>query len=163
MICAISHKVVPPEQYEQTPRYFIYGGIVFTPLTKNLLTQYGSNWPQDAPEYLVAELDKPISDTRQEVVLALKVLAADVNQGYHDLFAWMINDVNGKTFKNFDEFYRLVMESNEPYLALRDEEFFELVLDRKKAEAAHQDILNTYRIEHDRSTDLRPQSEASGE
>ena len=157
------YKVVPPEQYEQTPRYFIYGGIVFTPLTKNLLTQYGSNWPQNAPDYLLAELDKPISDTRQEVVLALKVLAADVNQGYHDLFAWMINDVNGKTFKNFDEFYRLVMESNEPYLALRDEEFFELVLDRKKAEAAHQDILNTYRIEHDRSPDLRPQSEASGE
>ncbi len=150
-----AYTVVPPEQYEQLPRYFIYGGVVFTPLTKNLLTRYGGNWAENAPDYLVAELDKPITEQRQEVVLALKVLSAEVNQGYDDVFAWIINDVNGKTFKDFSEFYRLVMESNEPYLVLRDEDFVELVLDREKAEAANQEILATYRIEHDRSPDLR--------
>ena len=153
-----AYTVVPPEQYEEIPRYFIYGGVVFTPLTKNLLTRYGSNWAENAPDYLVAEIDKPITEQRQEVVLALKVLSAEVNQGYDDVFAWIINDVNGKTFKDFNEFYRLVMESNEPYLVLCDEDFFELVLDRKKAEAANQDILATYRIEHDRSPDLRSEN-----
>lgn len=150
-----AYTVVPPEQYEEIPRYFIYGGVVFTPLTKNLLTRYGANWVENAPGHLVAEIDKPITEQRQEVVLALKVLSAEVNQGYDDVFAWIINDVNGKTFKDFSEFYRLVMESDEPYLVLRDEDFFELVLDRKKAEAANQGILATYRIEHDRSPDLR--------
>jgi len=150
-----AYTVVPPEQYEEIPRYFIYGGVVFTPLTKNLLTRYGSNWMQNAPDYLLAELDKPITEQRQEVVLALKVLSAEVNQGYEDVFAWIINDVNGQTFKDFNEFYRLVIDSKEPYLVLRDEDFVELVLDRQKAEAANQEILATYRIEHDRSPDLR--------
>ncbi len=154
-----AYTIVPPEQYEQLPRYFIYGGVVFTPLTKNLLTRYGSNWAENAPNYLVAEIDKPITEQRQEVVLALKVLSAEVNQGYDDVFAWIINDVNGQTFKDFNEFYRLVMESNEPYLVLRDEDFFELVLDRQKAEAANQEILDTYHIEHDRSPDLRDETD----
>lgn len=150
-----AYTVVPPEQYEEIPRYFIYGGVVFTPLTKNLLTRYGTNWMENAPDYLVAELGKPITEKRQEVVLALKVLSAEVNQGYEDVFAWIINDVNGQTFKDFNEFYRLVMDSKDPYLVLRDEDFVELVLDREKAIAANREILATYRIEHDRSPDLR--------
>ena len=149
------YRLVPGEQYETLPRYFIYGGIVFTPLTKNLLKQYGGNWPKSAPSDLVSELGSWVTEDRQEIVLALRVLAADVNQGYHDLYAWTVNEVNGQSFKNFDEFYHLVMDSKEPYLVLRDEDYFELVIDREKAEKSHENILKTYRIERDRSPDLQ--------
>ncbi len=149
------YTLVPGEQYERLPRYFIYGGIVFTPLTKNLLMQYGPNWPTTAPAHLVAELGSWVTENRQEIVLALRVLPADLNQGYHDLYGWIVDTVNGQSFKNFDEFYRLVTESTAPYLVLRDEDYFELVIDRQKAAASHEQILRTYRIEHDRSPDLR--------
>ncbi|MCP4405626.1 MAG: serine protease [bacterium] len=149
------YRLVPAEQYETLPRFFIYGGIVFTPLTKNLLKQYGGNWPNNAPSQLVSELGSWVTEERQEIVLALRLLAADVNQGYHDLFAWIVTEVDGQSFKDFDEFYQLVMESEEPYLVLRDEDYFELVLDRQKADESHESILKTYRIEQDRSPDLR--------
>lgn len=148
------YTLVPSEQYETLPRYFIYGGIVFTPLTKNLIESYGPNWPQNAPPQLVAELGNWVTTERQEVVLALRILADEVNQGY-DLFAWIVSEVNDQKFKNFDEFFRLVMDSRDQYLVLCDEEAYELVLDRVKAEAAHTRILDTYRIEHDRSPDLQ--------
>ena len=150
-----AYTLVPGEQYEQLPRYFIYGGIIFTPLTKNLLKQYGSNWPSSAPPQLLAELGSWVTEERQELVLALKVLAADLNQGYHDLYSWIVADVNGQPFKDFDEFSRLVTEPTGPYLVLRDEDYFELVIDRQKADDSHTAILRTYRIEHDRSPDLR--------
>ena len=149
------YTLVSGEQYEQLPRYFIYGGIVFTPLTKNLLKQYGPNWPDAAPSHLVAELGSWVTEERQEIVLALRVLAADLNQGYHDLHGWIVDTVDRQSFKNFDEFYRLVTESTEPYLVLQDNDYFELVIDRQKAAESHEQILSTYRIEHDRSPDLR--------
>ncbi len=149
------YTLVPGEQYEQLPRYFIYGGIVFTPLTKNLLLQYGPNWPNAAPAHLVAELGSWVTEERQEIVLALRVLAAELNQGYHDLHGWIIDQVDGQTFKHFNEFYELVTKATGPYLVLQDSDYFELVIDRQKAEASHQDILDTYHIEHDRSPDLR--------
>jgi hypothetical protein len=120
-----------------------------------LLKQYGSNWPSSAPPHLLAELGSWVTEERQELVLALKVLAADLNQGYHDLYSWIVADVDGQRFKDFDEFFRLVTESTEPYLVLRDEDYFELVIDRQKADDSHTAILRTYRIEHDRSPDLR--------
>ncbi len=153
------YTLVPAEQYEQLPRYFIYGGIVFTPLTKNLIKQFGSNWPSSAPAHLLDELGSWVTEDRQEIVMALKVLAAELNQGYHDVFTWIVEDVNSQRFKNFDEFYALVMNSTEPYLVLQDEEYFELVIDRQKAEESHENILETYRIDHDRSPDLRASDE----
>lgn len=149
-----AYLLVPLETYDETPRYFIYGGIVFMPLTKNLLGEWGRNWQQDAPMQLVQELSEWPSADRQEVVMALNVLAADVNLGYHNLNCWVIREVNGQPVKNFTEFFQSVTQSREPFLTLNDELGFQVVLDRQKAEESHAQILQTYQIDHDRSPDL---------
>ena len=146
---------MPTEQYEQLPRYFIYGGIVFTQLTKNLIRQFGSNWPTSAPSNLLEELSNWVTDERQDVVVALKILAADVNQGYHELFGWVVAEVNDTKVKNFRQFFQIVTQSQDPYLVFKDKDNFELVIDRQKAEQSHATILRTYRIDQDRSPDLR--------
>jgi len=149
------YMLVPNEQYERSPRYFIYGGIVFMPLTKNIIKQFGSSWMHKAPPRLVQELSNWVTDERKEIVVALKVLAADVNQGYHDLFAMIVEEVNEKKVKDFDEFFRIVTQSKEPYTVFRDKKRFEIVIDRKKAEESHEKILQTYRIKQDCSSDLK--------
>ena len=147
--------LVPLEKYEQMPRYVIYGGVVFSPLTKNLLEQWGPNWPNDAPLELVAELSNWPDENRREVVVALKVLAADVNMGYHDISTWIVSEVNGKKIKDFTEFFQLVTQVTEPYVVFKDERGFQIVLDQQKAEESREKILQTYHIEYDRSPDLR--------
>jgi S1-C subfamily serine protease len=148
-------RLVPKEQYDKLPRYFIYGGIVFSPLTKNLIKSWGSNWQMRAPNHLVTKLSEWPTEEKKEVVVALQVLASDVNKGYHDVAREVVEEVNGKHFRDFDEFYGLVMSSREPFLVFRTEDDFLIVIDRKKALESHAGILGTYRIDSDRSDDLK--------
>ncbi len=148
-------RLVPAEQYDELPRYFIYGGIVFSPLTQNLMKSWGNNWQLRAPKNLLIKLTEWPSETKKEVVVALQVMASDVNKGYHDLSREIVEEVNGKPFKDFDEFYHLVETSKEPFIVFKTENEYQIVIDQKMAKESHAEILRTYRIDSDRSEDLK--------
>ena len=144
--------LVPPMHYDVRPEYFIFGGVVFSPLTKNLLCEWKNC---KAPKELLIEAKNRPDEERSEVVLAVQVLPADVNRGYHSLRNWIVREVDGKGFRNFREFHKLVTGSLEPYLVLASEDGFRLVLDREEALAAHDGILRTYNITEDSSMGYR--------
>jgi len=146
-------QLVPREQYDQLPRDFIYGGIVFSPLTKNLIKSWGKNWQKKAPQNLMIELSNWPTETRREVVVALQVLASDVNKGYHDISSWIVEEVNGKKFKDFDEFCQLVTTSQARFVTFKDKKGFQIVIDQEKALESHERILQTYQIDVNRSQD----------
>ncbi|MBN2516902.1 MAG: trypsin-like peptidase domain-containing protein [Deltaproteobacteria bacterium] len=148
-------RLVPTEQYDQLPRYFIYGGVVFTQLTKDLLKSWGKYWQTKAPQNLLTEMSNWPTETKKEIVVVLRVLASDVNKGYHNLSNWIIEEVNGGEYIDFNDFYHRVTSSKEPFVVLKDKKEFQIVLDRKKAEESHAGILKTYRIKSDRSRDLK--------
>jgi S1-C subfamily serine protease len=142
--------LIPPGQYSQEPRYFIFGGIVFSPLTKDLV---------DSCKNLSRELNSeiyrwPASD-RKEIVVISNILNADINKGYEDFKGWIIAEVNDRRFRDFNEFYYLVTTSNEPYIVFKNTEGYQIVIDRKKARESHDEILRTYNIKQDKSADLK--------
>ena len=142
------------EQYDTSPRYFIFGGIVFSPLTKNLLREWGDGWQSRAPSELLVELNKLPTENERETVLALHVLASEINKGYHEISRRIIRKVNGQTYRDFEDFYQKLISSQSPYVVLTDDRQNEIVLDRQKALASHDHILKTYGIPKDRSPDL---------
>jgi S1-C subfamily serine protease len=137
--------LVPHEQYDCLPRYYIYGGIVFSPLTKNLMQSFVDG-DYVVPEDLLVEYYSWPSEKRNEVVVVVQVLADDVNVGYHDNSYWIIKNVNGKEIKNFNEFYNLVSGFNGTYMTFKDKEGFQIVIDHKKAQESHETILKNYHI-----------------
>lgn len=144
--------LVQREQYDKYPRFFIYGGFVFTPLTKNYLSagySYFSN-SSDLSKLLYEWPQK----NKDEVVIISQVLAADFNKGYHDLSDWPIEKVNGESFKNFDEFYALMTKSAGKFVKLENEHGYEVVIDRELAHNKSQLILERYHIASSRSKDL---------
>jgi S1-C subfamily serine protease len=141
--------LVQKEQYDRMPKYFIYGGIVFSPLTKNLLKLWGDEWERDAPVRLLSECNNWPSEKRNEVVVAIKVLAHDINTGYHDLSYWVVNELDGKEIQNFNEFYRLLNGFSGTYMTFKDKDGFQLVIDHKKAQESHGIILQNYHIPKD--------------
>lgn len=149
--------LVPNEQYDVLPTYYIYGGVVFSPLTRNYLRGWGGNWWNNAPNTLVSYLSANFPEVEgEEVIVALKVLAADVNQGYHGLNNWVVETVDGQRVRTLRELIAAVEKADAPeFVTFSNESGSVLVLDRAKATAAGPDILKTYRVPADRSQDVR--------
>jgi len=148
--------LIPMEQYDLLPTYYIYGGVVFVPLTKNLLQMWGRTWFEKAPRELVARLaDNLLPPDIDEVVLALKVLASDVNQGYQNENFWQIEAVDGQKIRNLPHLIDRIEagESNE-FITIESTTGLKLILDRSKVRREKESLLTTYRIPSDRSANL---------
>jgi len=150
--------LIPMDEYDVLPSYYIYGGGVFCPLTKNLLKRWGGNWFRTAPLDLVALLSNNLPTREdQQVVIALKFLPADVNQGYHQVANWIIEQVNGHPINNMRELIeRIEADDGSAFAELRSANGQVIVLDREAAAASHDQILGIYRVAADRSADLKP-------
>ena len=148
-------QLVASKQHDRLPRYFIYGGILFTPLSHNLISQMGRGWSHSAPPELVYAMSRWPEEDKRELVVALKVMPDDLNRGYHDIKNWAVAEVNGKKFKDFNEFIEIVDSSREAFTVFKNSMGSQIVIDRKKAEEGIGKILETYRIKEDRSPDLK--------
>ncbi|MFS1525874.1 S1C family serine protease [Microbulbifer sp. 2304DJ12-6] len=141
-----SRALVLGEQFDQQPRYYIYGGVVFVPLNMNLIKRWGNNWHSKAPiDYLYAR-NQWSEEGRRELVVALKVLPANVNLGYHDWKNWIIDSVNGHSVADFDGFAQLMETNKSDFIELRDRSGYRMVLDAAEAREQEPLILQTYHI-----------------
>ncbi|WP_428819482.1 S1C family serine protease [Microbulbifer sp. MCCC 1A16149] len=141
-----SRSLVQGEKFDQRPRYYIYGGVVFVPLNMNLIKRWGNNWHSKAPiEYLYAR-NQWSSPEQQELVVALKVLPAPVNLGYHDWKNWIIESVNGEQIRDFQQFSQLMESTQEEFVELKDGAGYRMVLDAAAAREQQPFILQTYQI-----------------
>ncbi len=148
--------LVPMEQYGRRPSYYIFGGAVFCPLTKNYLSAWGSNWYQTAPKPLVFYYNnRDLQESGEEVVVLIRVLADDVNKGYHGYSSWAVDFLNGRKIKNLQGMVRQIEAADESeFMVFSDSLGNEMVLNKKNAMAALPAILERYRIPADRSDDL---------
>ncbi|HHT08925.1 MAG: serine protease [Atribacterota bacterium] len=149
--------LIPYEQYETLPTYYIYGGLVFSPLSINLFNIWGSSWFNNAPKELVALLANNIPTVEgEQVIILLRVLPASVNDGYQNYAPWIVKKVNGKVVLNMKELVQAI-ESNESnsFIILENNSNQQIVLNREKVKQANPHILATYKIREDRSLDLQ--------
>ncbi len=136
-------------EYDKMPTYFMLGGYVFSPLTKNLID--ASMRPILPLRYHSSKF--PTKD-KQELVVLLKVLASEHSRGDYDISLWLVDKVNGQSFKNFKEFYRIIKNSKDKYIVLEDEDGSKVVIDRVKALKVQNSILEKYSIKANKSDDL---------
>ena len=142
--------LVPPEQYDKKPRYFIFGGLIFSPLTKNIINEWGT-----VPDDLKDKLKSWSSKDRKEAVTIIDVLPAEVNRNYRAARGWIVDTVNGISIRGFDDLYRMVITSHDEQVTFSNEQGSEIEIDRQMAVATHKSILQTYGIRQDRSPDLQ--------
>jgi len=142
--------LVKTTRYDKMPTYFIFGGYVFSPLTRNLIVSTGRN--RIVLSNLAAKWQEK---DKEEVVVLLKVLASDISRGDNNFGMWPIDKVNGETFKNFKEFYQKINTSKNKYIILEDKDGVKVIIDQDEAKRKQKSILKKYNIEFDRSVDLR--------
>ncbi len=142
--------LVKTTRYDEMPSYVIYGGYVFSPLTRNLIRSTKRNRLR-----LSCLASKWQEDEKDEVVVLLKVLASGISRGDNNFGMWPIDTINGQTFKNFKEFYTLMDASKAPYIVLADKDGVKVIIDKKEALKKQGALLKKYNIEYDRSEDIR--------
>jgi hypothetical protein len=146
---------LPPVKYDRAPSYFVYGGIVFTPLTENLLATWGDDWDEDAPSHLLTLNNEFKAEECEQAIILSKVLAHDLNRGFENYEQSRITHLNGKKLLNMRDLVRRIeTEKDSPFLVFTDKDGLQIVLNRERAAAAHREILDIYGVGADRSEDL---------
>ena len=139
----------------ELPRYYVYAGMVFTPLTKNYLSSFGQNWSATADTELLYELfyrrKSDPDNTRTEAVMLASILAHPVNANMRIRGRVMVDRINGVRIDRLEDVVRAFEANDENYHVI---DFvgsygFE-TLNRKQAETTTRSILNTYGIVQDR-------------
>ncbi len=141
-----SYSLVAGEQFDQVPEYYIYGGVLFVPLNMNLIRRWGSDWARTAPVNLLQARNEWSSPERMEVVVALQVLAADVNLGYHDWRNWIVDYVNGEQVRDFHHFVQLLSGIQDEDVIFGNQNGYQMVINHQEALTSEADILARYRI-----------------
>jgi S1-C subfamily serine protease len=148
-------RLVPYEEYDVAPTYYILGGLVFQPLTVNFLKLWGNKWYHEASKNLLYQYyyGQPTEDKREIVVLS-KVLADEINVGYHNLHDRIVYYVNGKRIASISDLVKAFESCRGKYHIIVDEMGSRIVLDRQKVRENGPVILKKYGINSDRSKDL---------
>ena len=151
-------RLVTHQQYDTPPVYYITGGLVFEPLTLNYLTEFGMNnnsWMMNAPtDLLNFYLNGEPSQVRQEVIILVKVLADEINVGYHDCQNYIIDYVNGVKISTIEDLVKAFEENKTKYHVIKDIRGYMIVLEVNKVKQLSNRILQRYKIKTDRSKNL---------
>ena len=142
--------LVKTTRYDRMPTYYIYGGYVFSPLTRNLIRSTNRNRLR-----MSCLASKWQEEDKDEVVVLLKVLASDISRGDNNFGMWAIDTINGKPFKNFKEFYGMMENMKEKFIVLEDKDGVKVIIDKEESLGRQDELLKKYNIEYDRSEDLR--------
>ena len=145
-------QLVPTIDPHLRPRYFVFGGFVFQPLTEGYLRSWGRDWRYVAPDHLKSwYLSGEPCEKLQEVVILSRVLADKVNAGYQQYENLIVVEVNGQPIGSLDELITAIEGHEGPYHEFITEEEIVLVLDKKAALEAHERLLTRYHLHSDRS------------
>lgn len=150
-------RLVPNMRYDVPPTYFVYGGLVFTPLVLNYLKEYGddNDWSVRAPSNLLHYYfnEEPQED-RRSIVIITKVLADEINIGYHSYQDGVVIKINGRRISTIKDVLTAIYGHTGQFIEIEDTKGHRLVLDKQIASEANSKILKRYKIAADRSQDL---------
>src|SRR5690606_20216882 len=141
-----NYSLVRQEEFDCIPEYFIYGAVLFVTLNMNLIKRWGSDWGRTAPVGLLHARSQWATPEKRELVVALQVLAAGVNLGYHDVRNWIVETVNDQPISDFRQFIRLLRDNDEPHVVFKNENGYQIVIDHEQAQLSEEHILRQYRI-----------------
>ena len=153
---------------DRRPTYFIFAGLVFTVLTHDYM--FGWEWAKDHHRYANLYYDGFPSAKRRQIVLIHEVLAHDINLGYHQMQAMIVERINGTEIREIADVVRAVQKPRDgfhvietDYHGSRSESHrsgyhssygTRIVLDAGGTAKATAEILAQHVIASDRSPDL---------
>ncbi|KAK2197294.1 bifunctional Peptidase S1C/PDZ superfamily/Protease Do-like [Babesia duncani] len=142
------HCLVPLHQWDVMPRYYIYGGLVFVPLTMEYLKdEFGKKFYERAPSSLLNPINDCFGSTKdEEVVILSQILASELTVGY-DFRNIILESVNDIKITNLKHMQKLLEDyTSEDFVKFTFEKGVIVVLDGKKVQQNASSILQQHAI-----------------
>jgi len=145
--------------YDVRPRYVLYGGLLFQPLSLDMLEAYRSTdlRLRHFFEYFILE---QIYLQHPDVIVLSNILPDPINTYLAPYRGAIVDEINGKKILTLDELAKAFAEAPERLVIRMIGDGPPLVLDRNKIEAARERIKTRYNVAKEQNLEERPASGA---
>ena len=135
-------------QYDVKPRFLIYGGLVFQPLSSSLYASLGEK--SDTLRYYYSQfLGKELYLKHPEVVVISKVLPDPINTYQGRFVHTIVDQINGTTIMTLEDVAAAFKTPADFFVIRVVGDPQPLVLEASAAAEAHRRILQRYKIDND--------------
>jgi len=139
-----------PRIFDRGADYYLFGGLGFVTLTRNLLDLA----KPFAPPRIAALAGGERLRDGEEVVLLLDVLRGDVNAGYGEELFEVVEDVNGQEVSSLRELVQAVEGCADRFVSFGLSAGYRVTVDREEALTSAPELLERYGVSADRSARL---------
>ena len=151
--------MIPHPKYYEKPPYFVFGGLVFTVLSTDLIQSWGQRWWEKAPPdfiYYTIGAGRLNDLEQKEIVVLLSVLPDDINIGYHGIGNDIVKKVNGQDVQSFKDFVLHVnqIKNSEEYTIIETQQKERIILNNGNIDKINQKILERNSIPYQFSGDV---------
>jgi hypothetical protein len=145
--------LVPYLRHESWPPYYIFGGLVFQPLSLSYLQVFESVPPQFYHHIFDGNL---ATEDRRQVLVITGILPHPVNDSYAESEDMVVDSVDGVRPRDLRHLVQIIEAAQGPWLVIVTEQGMRIVLDLEESRIVGPDILAMYEVFGDRSRDLWP-------
>ncbi|MDD5261709.1 MAG: trypsin-like peptidase domain-containing protein [Methylacidiphilales bacterium] len=132
-------------QYDIRPRYVVFAGLVFQPLTRNLMQSLSANTLR--LRYLYEQyVNESIYMDRSEIIVLSDVLADPVNTYFGAARLSVVSKVNGKAIRRLEDLAESFSKPAEYYVIELEGESRPIVVEASAVEPARERIRKFYNI-----------------
>jgi len=141
--------------YDTQPRYVVYAGLLFQPLSLDLIQAYQ---PQDLRlrHYFDFFVQEEIYLEHPEVIVLTNILADPINTYLQPFRANIVDEVNGTKIRTLEDLAKAFAETPERFVVRMIGDGPPLVLDRKEVEAARDRIKSRYNVMKEQNLNEQP-------
>lgn len=142
------------DEFETLPRYYIYAGILFEPLSREYLETWNDWYSNADPRmlyyYTYAERDR-CEPERKEFVVLNRVLPDRANTYISDVTNKVVDRINGMEITRLEDVIEAFQKPSGKYHVIEVEGGYKpLIMDAQQAREASERILQNFRIPWDR-------------
>jgi S1-C subfamily serine protease len=138
-------------QYDISPQYVCFGGLVFVPATRNYLETWGSDWPTDIPFYLRYlfrnSMQLNTDRERKEYVVLSEIMPDEINAYAGAFKSQVVEGINGATVEGLGGVWESFEKPSDDFYTIK---FMgvdrPLILDARAARERQPIILEKYDI-----------------
>ena len=137
--------LIQANHYDVKPRFVLFGGLLFQPLSRDFLEVYGID-DLRVRYFYDSFVDRAIFLQHPEVIILSQILPDPINTYLEQFKNSIVSEVNGHPIKDLDDLAAAFAEPSDYYVIKCIGEGRPLVLERSKVEAARERIKTVYNV-----------------